>query len=249
VTSGADDADRGLPIREDLRDLLRRLPEHVASPGTWWTGAERVAAVGEARRAAECALCRAREQALSPNAVRGVHDSLGVLPERAVDVAHRVRTDSGRLSQSWYGDLLATGLSDAAYVELVAVVTMTAGLDYFARALGSPPVPLPEPRAGQPSRRRPAGAKPHGAWVPTIAIADADGPEADLYPPGMPAVPNIASALSLVPSEARVLRRVSEVLYMGIEHVPDPIFRRGPLERPQMELVAARVSALNQCFY
>jgi alkylhydroperoxidase family enzyme len=247
--AGSDDAAGVLPIREDIREVERQLGEHVASPGTWWTGAERVAAVREARHASECGFCRARKNALSPVAVQGSHEALGGLPEAAVEVVHRVRTDSGRLSERWYEEVVAAGLSDAAYVELVAVVAMATGFDYLARALGSAPLPVPQPQPGEPSRHRPAAARVQGAWVPTIAAADAEGPEADLYPPDLAIVPNIASALSLVPSEVRMLRRVSEVLYMGIEHVPDPTFRRGDLDRPQMELLAARVSALNQCFY
>jgi hypothetical protein len=84
--------------------------------------------------------------------------------------------------------------------------------------------------------------------VATLAAADVQGDEADLYG-GAPLAPNIASALSLVPDEARMLARLAAAHYMAIEHVPDPTYCRGPLDRPQMELVAARVSALNQCFY
>jgi hypothetical protein len=152
------------------------------------------------------------------------------------------------LSRAWHDEILAGGLGDAAYVELVAITAETAGADFFARALGTDPLPLPDPLPGEPSRRRPAAAKPNGAWVATIAGTDAAGDEADLYA-GLAIVPNIASALSLVPDEVRMLRRLSEAHYMGIEHVPDPTFRCGTLDRPQMELIAARVSALNQCFY
>jgi hypothetical protein len=125
---------------------------------------------------------------------------------------------------------------------------MTAGVDFFALALGVPPTPLPPARPGAPARYRPPSAKANGAWVPTIAGSDATGNEADLYA-GMAIVPNIASALSLVPDEVRRLRPLSEAHYMGIEHVPDPTFVAGSLDRMQMELLAARVSALNQCFY
>lgn len=236
-------------MREDIRAAQQLLQDHVASPGTWWTAKERVAAAQAAREAVDCALCRARAAAVSPNAVQGRHDSGADLPEAIRDVVHRVRVDSGRLSRAWFDQVLAAGLTDARYVELVGVVAMTAGVDYFARALGVPLWPLPEPRAGEPLRRRPSGARAHGAWVPTIAPGDAAGPEADLYPAGATVLPNIATALSLVPDEVRVLRRLSTALYMAIEHVPGPTYRRGPLERRQMELVAARVSALNQCFY
>jgi hypothetical protein len=61
-------------------------------------------------------------------------------------------------------------------------------------------------------------------------------------------VPNIMRALSLVPDAARMLRRLSAAHYIREDQIPDPTIRR-ILDRSQMELVAARVSALNQCFY
>ena len=237
-----------LPIREDIADARRRLWDHLASPGSWWSGAERLAAVAEARRATTCGLCRERKAALSPAAVLGHHDGDRALPDAAVEVAHKLRTDSGRLSEGWYMAQLEAGLSDAQYVELVGVVTMATGLDMFARALGVPADALPQPKPGHPRHDRPRGAKPNGAWVPTVAEADVTDGEADFYPPGA-VIPNIATALSLVPSEVRMLRALSAAFYMPIERVSDPTFHRGPLDRPQMELVAARVSAINECFY
>src|SRR5262245_48765803 len=157
----------GVTVRDDIRDAHRALWVHVGSAGTWWTGAERVAIAAESRRAATCAFCRERRAALSPNAVQGAHQSLSVLSPPLVDVIHRVRTDAGRLTRAWYESLADRGLGDAQYVELVAVVTMVAGVDFFARALGVPPFPLPEPVRGEPARRRPAGARTDTAWVPT----------------------------------------------------------------------------------
>lgn len=246
--AGDDSAAFAVSPGAELRDAHRALWAHLRTPGSWWTGSQRLALAAESRAAENCPLCRSRREALSPNTVTGRHLSGERLDDAAVEVAHRLRTDPGRLSRAWYERLRADGLDEGAYVEAVAVVAMTAGADAFARALGVAPFALPEPRAGEPSRYRPATARPHGAWVATVAAADADGSEADLYG-GAPLAPNIASALSLVPDEARMLARLGAAHYLPIEHVPDPTFRRGALDRPQMELVAARVSALNQCFY
>lgn len=237
-----------LPIRDDLAEAERHFWEHVAMPGTWWTGAERVAAVGAARRATTCALCSDRKTALSPGALTGRHDDDSQLPDTAVEVVHQVRTDPGRLSREWFERCCRAGISGERYVEMVAIVTMATGLDVFSRALGRPLHPLPEPQPGAPTRHRPKGLRANGAWLPTLEPADVTGTEADLYPPNA-VVPNIAKALSLVPDEVRMLRTLSAALYMPIEHVSDPTFRRGPLDRMQMELVAGRVSALNECFY
>lgn len=242
-----DYAAAGVPVRGDLREAHRSLLEHLRSPGTWWTGQERLAMAAETRQAIVCALCRARKAAPLPNAVRGEHDGTGQLPRDVVDVIHRVRSDPARLSRPWFEDIIASGLGLAEYVELIAVVTMVTGIDYFARALGVSPAALPSPLPGEPSRHLPAAARPGEAWVPMIAVDEASGPEADVYG-GAPFVPNIVRALSLVPDEVRALRKWSGAHYLPIEQIVDPTVRRA-LDRMQMELVAARVSALNQCFY
>jgi alkylhydroperoxidase family enzyme len=237
----------GVRVPEELKEAHRFVWEHVRSPGTWWTGAQRVAMAAETRRAANCSLCAERKAALSPEAVPGRHEGVGGLSDAAVDVVHRIRTDPARLSRRWFERVVPASLEDAAYVELVGVVTLVTGVDYFARALGIPPFPLPEPLAGEPSRHRPASAKPGTAWVPMIAPENADGPEADLYPEA-PMIPNIMRALSLVPDQARSLQISSDAHYVPVSQIGDAAVCRS-LDRMQMELVAARVSALNECFY
>jgi hypothetical protein len=245
--SALDYAAAGVPVRDDLQAAHRSLLEHVRSPGTWWTGHERLAMAAETRQAIGCALCLARKGAPSPNAVQGEHDGTGELPPDVIDVIHRVRTDPARLSKPWFEGVIAGGLGMAEYVELIGVVTMVTGIDYFARALGVPPAALPSSRPGEPSRHLPAAARPGEAWVPMIAVDEAAGPEADVYG-GAAFVPNIVRALSLVPDEVRALRTSSSAHYLPIEQIVDPTVRRA-LDRMQMELIAARVSALNQCFY
>ena len=93
-----DFASVGFPVRGDLLASHREAWQRLASPGTWWTGAERVAIAAEVRAAWDCALCAQRKEALSPNAVQGAHDGPGELSPVAVEAIHRITTDSGRLS-------------------------------------------------------------------------------------------------------------------------------------------------------
>ncbi|MBW2271295.1 MAG: hypothetical protein JRH16_22310 [Deltaproteobacteria bacterium] len=241
---------QGAPVvvREDLVEAHRRAWRRIAEPGTWWTGEQRVAIAAETRNALSCSLCRERKQALSPNAVEGEHQSLGGLPAPVVDVIHRVRTDPGRLSKRWFEQIRAAGVGDAEYVETISVVVTLTSIDFFCRAIGTAAHPLPAPVAGEPARHRPQGARPEGAWVPMIAHANATGPEADLY--GVHRYPNVGRALSLVPDEVRGLVDLMTAQYMPVHQVARASDDPGrAIDRAQMELIAGRVSALNECFY
>jgi hypothetical protein len=237
----------GVPVRDDLEAAHRFLWEHLRAPGTWWTGAQRLAIAAETRRAQACALCRDRKAALSPNGVAGTHGGSGELSPTIVEAIHRIRTDPARLSRAWFDGVRAGGLGVAEYVELVGVVAMTTGIDFFARALGVDPFSFPEPLPGEPTRYLPPGAARESAWVPLVAVKRATGAEADLYDrSGF--VPNIVRALSLVPAEVRALQRVTASHYVPAGQIANLTLHH-TLDRMQMELLASRVSALNQCFY
>ncbi len=239
--------DAPVPVRDDILAAHRSAWRRLAQPGTWWTGSERVAMATEVRNAWHCSLCRERKAALTPAAVEGAHDSLGERRAAAVDAIHRVVTDPGRLSRSWFEKTLASGLSDAGYVELIGVVVTVVSIDSFCRALGVPLHGLPEPEPGVPSRRRPPGVRSGEAWVPMIPDARAARGDADIYA-GVPTAPNVIRALSLVPDEVRGLRILSAAHYLPVEQIVDASVGRS-LDRAQIELIAGRVSALNECFY
>ena len=230
------------------RQAHNRFWESLARPGAWWTGAERVAIAREARAAPQCSLCRAAKAALSPAAVTGEHDRVSDLPETAVDAVHRIVTDAARLTRSWYRRRLDSGLTDGHYVEIVGIVVALASVDAFCRAMGLPPPPLPEPVAGEPSGYRPERLASDEGWVPMVPPENAGTPEADLWPSGRTG--NVIRAMSLVPDVVRTLKDLSAVHYLANENVRRAgVDRGGALTRSQMELLAGRVSALNQCYY
>lgn len=85
-----------------------------------------------------------------------------------------------------------------------------------------------------------------GAWVPMLPPARPAGENADLWP--LPRAPFVIRAMSLVPEAVRDLRLLSDVHYLPMMQLTD-FSKGGELSRPQIELVAGRVSALNECFY
>jgi hypothetical protein len=236
----------GVAVRGDLRRSHREILLHIARPGPWFTGAERVSIAAESRNGFGCPLCQERKQSLSPEQPDGDHGRVSELPEAIVEICHRIRSDSMRLSKRWFERMQEGGIEEGAYVEIVGIVAFTAGLDHFCRALGIPQCFLPEPLPGEPSGHRPANMKGGSAWVSMLAPGDAGGPEANLY--DSPMVPNIARALSLVPDHVRTLQHETASHYVALSDLMNPGVGRD-LDRLQMELVAARVSALNECFY
>ena len=241
-------ASSSVAIRDDLAKAHARAWERIGRPGTWWDGAARVAIAAETRHASSCRLCRRRKEALSPAAIEGTHDSLGALPEMVVEVVHRVRTDPGRLSERWFRSVLAAGLSEEQYVETVSVDAHVVAIDTMARGLGFDLLPLPEPEHGRPSQYRPAGVKPGGAWVPWLEPGDLGEAESGLYPSGRPAA-NIMKAMSLVPDEVRGFFDLVSYQYIPPLAMRDFSREYRAISHSQIELLAARVSALNQCLY
>jgi hypothetical protein len=171
------------------------------------------------------------------------------LPTPAIEAIHRIRTDPARLTRRWLADVLAEALSVERYVELVGVIACTVAVDTFSRGLGRAPLPLPAPLDGVPTRRRPPGAKLGEAWVPWLAPEDArGGADADLYPFDRPAA-NIYKAMSLVPDAVRGFFDLVETQYLPGAVMRDFTREYRAITHAQIELLAARVSALNQCLY
>ena len=243
-------ADSPYPIRADLREAHAAAWESLRQPGTWWTGAERVALAAQVRAAHGCELCAERKQALSPYAVPRDHAEDPLLPPAAVDAVHRLVTDPTRISRKLVDDTLAAGLHHGHYVELLSIVISLESIDRIHRALALALEPLPKPEPGAPSERRPEKAEIDVGWVPMLTLAKTKGtPEEDLFG-DLPMAPNVIRALSLVPNAVRELRVLNDGHYMHERDVGNPNSNGGrALARRYIELVGARTSALNECFY
>lgn len=204
-----------MPIRNDLTVAFSAVWDRLAGPGTWWTGAQRVAIAQVARDS-----YRGTDPAADPDLPEAATLAASLLSRKPAAV-------TAELIQGWE----SVGLDSNRYVELVAIVSQVTAIDTFHRALGIHLEPLPTPQLGDPSERLPdTPAKLTRAWVPMV------GP------------PTIPTSLSAVPAEMVALEQLHGPMYLRYEEMSDPAIRKG-LSRAQQELVAARTSAINECFF
>ncbi len=205
--------------RNDLAEAMRRDWERMATPGTWWSGQERVA-IADVFRAAQAGEAVPAEAVSSP-----------VLPDVAVEAARRLAVDPASTTAAIVAKQPDAGMEHAAYVELTGVISRLAAIDAVHRALGADLEPLPTPEPGEPSRiPQPAQARQGRAFVPMVGGA------------------SIVGALSLVPDEMEAQRDIHGPLYLSYEDMALYDYQGG-LHRTQLELVAGRTSAINDCFY
>jgi hypothetical protein len=153
----------------------------------------------------------------------------GTLPAEATEAVRLLADRPAEARREWVARLVAGGLGYPRYVEIVGVVSRVVAADTLCEALGRAVEPLPEAVAGEPSGEIAEGA-PGKAWVPMVGRT------------------SITQALSLIPAENAELERFHGPMYLTFEEMSQPTIARG-LNRPQMELLAARTSAFNECFY
>lgn len=225
MTDGEGDIERMRQARLVARSGL-------AAAGDWLTGAERIEAWQHVRSAESNELDLARLAALSPTAVEGRHEAGQLLDATDVEVVHRIASDPGRLTRRWAEEAIAE-VGEERYTELVAVVAIARALDRFDDAIGDPRSLLPTPVDGEPTRVRPDGVGDVGAWV-SQSLA--------------PALANVARTFSLVPTTNRLWRGLVDSHYSRGPQFLEWVWHRA-LSRPQVELVAARTTSLNECFY
>ncbi len=224
---GADTFPR--PVDPAILSAFEAVWEGLAVAGTWWTAAERVAIVAATRRSLRLPLGET-----APD-IAGLSDAVGPdgLSPLTREVVRRLAVDAGRITREWATAAIGR-MGHGHYVETVALVVQTVPIDMLCDLLGRPRQDLPVPGTGEPSRVVPDGLGQEGAFVPW-AVDGWSGP-------------NVARALSFVPEDNSRRMGIVTSMYSG-RHFGEMVWRHRALSRPQVELVAARTSAVNECFY
>ncbi len=232
-----------LPIPASTESLHEDELLSFARPGTWGTATQRTAIAAHARKVR----CEA-----------GIQESIGdealadlvELPEPARRVARAVALGGIEIDRKFCEQAQADGVTEGAYVEIVGLVARISHLDVFARGIGVPSRKLGDPvEDKEPSMERPSVAKKEGFYTASVPSAPEGGELAVLLYGSEPAG-NIERTLSLVPDEARRLNTLIDQEYFSGDTMFNLTYssQKG-ISRPQLELVAAKVSELNQCFY
>ena len=249
-----------LRIRTDLNDAITATLNSIADCGTWWTGPQRVSIAQATLGALRCmqqadAVERdiaERDEAEAGSAdvtdeITGEHQYAGELSAEIVETIHCITAASGSLSKQWVQGVLEH-MEAGAFVELVAVVAVTVTIDTIFRVTGLPMPAFPASRGGKPSRYRPAGLHTDVCWVPTIDPAAVGASEMDLFPGR--GRPNVGRPLTMVPDAWRMFDRLNRPAYLPFHVVPNVQYEpHRAISRRQMEMIATRVSAHNECFY
>lgn len=156
-------------------------------------------------------------------------ETVNSLPNAAIEAARTISSTPADIRRPWVEDVAAE-IGYPSYVEIVGVTSRLAAVDTFHTAIGAAPEPLPDPEPGEPSQAAEPLARPGAAWVPMVGGA------------------SITQALSLVDAESTAQEDMHGPLYLTYEGMAELDYVGG-LSRAQMELVAARTSTINQCFY
>jgi hypothetical protein len=222
-----------MDVRPDLDAAQRLAWAALGRPGTWWTGGQRL----ELAATALAALTAAPPLPpwVAPSTVDGHLPADLAAPAAAHDAIYRVAAHASTLTESWYA-ATRDELTDLAYVEIVAIASTVSAIVTFRRAAGLVPWALPAAQPGSPTRQTPTNLVAAGLnWVRVTAPADEKAA--------------VVQAFTSVPAENERLWMLAAAQYIPNLEMVDPCWTRGTLSRPQMELVAARVSQLRECFY
>ena len=210
-------------VRHDIVHAHRQTWKAIASAGSFWSDVDRLEIAKQARAA------RSQRSDLPFN--RSYPDSR--LNRNTLETVRKVAADAGKIDRLWAKKQIAS-IGDGPYAELVAIVASVSAVDAFSEALGRPREMLPKATGGSCSGVKSDNATDIGGYLPMVDPWDG---------------PNVSRALSLVPAANALFMQNVSSMYVGRGGGFNDMVWDGPLSRPQAELLAARVSSINECFY
>ncbi len=216
-------SDSGFKVREEIIKAHRESWKAISKAGSFWSGEDRVQIATQARSA------RLQRRELPFNRS---HPPCS-LSNDALEVTHTIAADAHKIDKGWADNLIAE-LGSGAYIEIASIVVTVSAIDAFSEALGRGHEKFPEPQPGTPDGEQNPSVADIGAYVPMMEPWKG---------------PNVARAFSLVPAANQLFFSNVRQMYASQGGGFSEMVWKGPLTRPQAELLAARVSSANECFY
>lgn len=214
-------------VNQDIVNSFRIVWDHLGRPGAWWTGPQRIAIAEHVRKSAPRPLWD-----MPPPLETLSDEDNGELTIFEAAVVERVAVSPSSINIETYEHIIQR-MGENKYAELAAVISQIVPIDHLHDALGLEREELPVPREGAITTERPSGLVTGIGFLPTLPTE------------GLPHVA-VALSLSLADNARRML--LVRAMYSG-DSFNDMVWTHRSLNRPQVELVAARTSALNECFY
>ena len=214
-------------VNKEIVDAFKIVWDNLGAPGAWWTGSQRIAIANKVRTSEPRPLWD------RPPSINELSDETdGVLTFFELGVVERVTVQPSSISLEIY-ERIVERMGEDKYAELASVVSQVVPIDHLHDALGLEKENLPVPIGGDISRARPDGLVDGVGFLPTLPTEG---------------LPHVAVALSLALADNARRMLLVRAMYSG-ESFDEMEWTHRSLSRPQIELVAARTSALNECFY
>lgn len=216
---------QGYGVSDAVAEVHRSSWQNIAGCGHFFNGEQRIAIAQQARAS--------RAQRDAAKWLRKNLPDTPCLNKTAVQCARIIGADAHQIDKSW-AQLQIAEIGAAAYVELGSIVVTVTAIDAFNEAIGRAHENLPEPQVGVADGEFNQDVTDAGAYVPMV----------DPWPG-----PNVSRAMSLVSDANALFMANVAAMYTGASNNFNQLVWQGPLSRPQIELLAARVSSMNECFY
>lgn len=222
------------PVDAGRIDIFNAIWQRLAEPGYWWNAEEKQAIAQACRDARPKAIFERDQRDITTLSNKRENGNLSELTLHVVD---KICTEPGNISPTWAQHAISE-LGEGAYAEIIGIIILLLPVDLLCHYLGAELMPLPSPQTGEPSREYPLDLRDNGAWIRQTATA-IDNPE----------LVNVSRAISIVPRENELRRALVDAMYMEGHSFFDTRWERKAVSRRQLEIVATRTSAINECFY
>ena len=201
--------------------------QNLGKPGGWWTGQQRIEIAEEVRTSNQPSLVE-RVSDLSQYS-HGEGEGISTYVRAVV---RKIAYESSSIDKGTYEEIVKV-LGEDRYAELAAIVSQVVPIFVLSDLLDFPKEELPIAEDGDPTKERPDDLVKTVGFLPTFS------------PKGLP---HVAVSLSLAQADNARRMLLVRSMYSGT-NFDEMIWGHRCLSRQQIELVAARTSAINECFY